>query len=85
MCSWEHKGSKAVKTKLEGLGNFSLFVDVHACMVTDGLNFVHVVTLGSAEKLFNLCVEFAADSSKKKIQIMPLQNTVLILCPVSFH
>lgn len=37
----------------------------------------------SADKLFNLCAEFAADSTKKKVQIMPLQNTVLILCPVS--
>lgn len=37
---------------------------------------------GSAEKLFNMCDEYA-DSQKKKSQVWPLQNTLLILCPVS--
>ena len=36
---------------------------------------------GSAEKLFNLCDEYA-DSTKKKVHIWPLQNAALILCPV---
>lgn len=38
--------------------------------------------VGSAEKLFNLCDEYA-DSTKKKVHIWPLQNAALILCPVS--
>ena len=49
------------------------------------LSLVLTINQGSADKLFTLCAEFAADSTKKKVQIMPLQNTVLILCPVSFH
>lgn len=37
--------------------------------------------LGSAEKLFTQCDEYA-DTVKKKGQIWPLQNTLLLLCPV---
>jgi len=36
----------------------------------------------SAEKLFNLCDEYA-DNQRRKVQVWPLQNTLLILCPVS--
>lgn len=43
---------------------------------------VLVCVTGSAEKLFNLCDEYA-DNQRKKIQVWPLQNTLLILCPVS--
>ena len=39
----------------------------------------HVVE--SAEKLFNLCDEYA-DSQKKKSLVWPLQNTLLIISPV---
>ena len=56
--------------------DISYFINIEYCS--------HFITdLGSADKLFNLCAEFAADSTRKKVQIMPLQNTVLILCPVS--
>ena len=43
---------------------------------------VHCVHAGSAEKLFSMCEEFA-DNQRKKSQVWPLQNTLLILCPVS--
>lgn len=58
--------------------NVKLHVHVSLALIITCIN------QGSADKLFNLCAEFAADSTKKKVQIMPLQNTVLILCPVSF-
>ena len=37
---------------------------------------------GSAEKLFTMCDEYA-DNQRRKSQVWPLQNTLLILCPVS--
>ena len=36
---------------------------------------------GSAEKLFTQCDDYA-DTVKRKGQIWPLQNTLLLLCPV---
>ena len=44
--------------------------------------FFFFVGAGSAEKLFNLCDDYA-DSTKKRVHIWPLQNAALILCPVS--
>ena len=40
------------------------------------------VFAGSAEKLFTMCDEYA-DNQRRKSQVWPLQNTLLILCPVS--
>ncbi len=52
---------------------FLIFVPI-ICIIAD--------CAGSADKLFTLCDEYA-DNLRRKIQIWPLQNTILILCPVS--
>ena len=42
-----------------------------------------LVHTAHAEKLFNL-LEGYADSTKKKVQLWPLMNVLLILCPVRY-
>ena len=41
----------------------------------------HLNLAGSAEKLFSMCDEYG-DNQRRKGQVWPLQNTLLILCPV---
>ena len=60
---------------MEQLALHHVLVTLHACC--HGIFY-----LGSAEKLFNMCDEYA-DGQKKKSQVWPLQNALLILCPVS--
>ena len=42
-----------------------------------------LVYIAHAEKLFNF-LEGYADSTKKKVQLWPLMNILLILCPVRY-
>lgn len=37
--------------------------------------------LGFAERLFDIC-EMYSDNARKKAQLWPLQNMLLMLCPV---
>ena len=61
-----------------------IFVCMYVCMYIHICMYMYMYTLlllGSAEKLFTQCEEYA-DNQKKKSQIWPLQKTLLLLCPL---
>lgn len=47
------------------------------------INVFDLVFVESCDKLFELFNAFAAENTKKKPQVWPLQMMLLVLCPVS--